>query len=139
MTVEEVADLADEAEVDDLADIALAHPVEHKRLDLARINAAETLSLGDIDDMARELGTDPSRLASVLARNPEKMGLEVAIVLAWILGRKRDPDLDLGHVRRFWQIEMVGVGTTKPNPKAPARTKTTPRSSGRRGSSPTRG
>ena len=137
MTAEAV-DLAADDEVEDLADIALAHPVVHKRLDLSRINVAEVLSLGDISDMARELGTDPGRLASVLTRAPEQASLDVAVVLGWVLGRKADPDLDIDTVRRFWQIELVGVGTTKPNPRA-ARKAKTPRSSGRHGSSRTRG
>lgn len=126
-----------EDDVEDLADIAAAHPVVHKRLDLSKINVLETLSLGDVEDMARELGTDPSRLQSVLARGGDHIAINVAIVLAWILGRKADPDLDIGEVRRFWQIELVGVGKSKPDP-TPARTKTR-RSSVQRGSSRTRG
>lgn len=129
--------LDDEPVVDDLTDVALANPVVHKRLDLSRINVLELLSLGDIADMARELGTSPDRLTDVLKRG-DKVGLEVAIVLAWIVGRKRDADLDIGTVRRFWQVELVGIGTAKPNP-TPARTKRTPRSSERLGSSRTRG
>ena len=128
----EAEDLVDD--VEDLADVALAHPVIHKRLDLARINVQETLSLGDIEDMARELGTSPDRLASVLTRG-DKVALDVAIVLGWIIGRKADPQLELDTVRRFWQIELVGVGV-KPDP-TPARTKTR-RSSVQHGSSRTR-
>lgn len=101
---------------DDLTAIANAHPVVHKRLDLARLNAKELLSLGDVEDMARELGTDPGRLQTVLTRGGSNVALDVAIVLAWIIGRKGDPDLSLDYVRRFWQIELVGVGTTKPDP-----------------------
>lgn len=126
----------DADEVIDLADIAADHPVKHVRLDLARINVRELLSLGDVEDMSRALGTDPGRLQTVLSRG-EGVALDVAVVLAWIIGRKADPDLPLDDVRRFWQVELVGVGTTAPNPRK-ARA-TTPRSPGRAGSSRPRG
>lgn len=126
-------DSADD-EVIDLADIAADHPVKHVRLDLARLNVRELLSLGDVEDMARALGTDPTRLQSVLGRG-DSVALDVAVVLAWIIGRKADPTLPLDDVRRFWQVELVGVGKSTPNPpKAP----TTRRSNGRAGSSRTR-
>ena len=53
----------------------------------------ELLSLGDVEDMARELGTDPSRLTSVLARGGDRIAIDVAVVLAWVIGRKADPEL----------------------------------------------
>lgn len=140
MTAEAIEpDPEPDEDVDDLTLVALEHPVIHKRLDLSKLNVAEVLSLGDIDDMARELGTDPGRLASTLARNPGAVSLEVSVVLAWIIARKRDPDLDIGTVRRTWWVDLVGVGTRKPPPDpTPARTRS-PRSSGRPGSSRTRG
>jgi len=121
----------------DLADVAAAHPVEHVRLDLARIDVRETLTIGDVSDMARELGTEPAKLQSVLTKG-SGFEIDVTVVLAWILGRKGDPTLSLDHVRRFWQIELVGVGTAKPDPTG-ARRATTPRSARRRGSSRKRG
>lgn len=124
-----------EDEVEDLADIALAHPTIRKRLDFRRLNAAEVLSLGDVEDMARELGTDPGRLQAVLAKGGDRIALDVGIVLAWIIGRKADPDLTLDYVRRFWRIEFVGLGTTDPMPALAKRR----RSSGQAGSSRTRG
>lgn len=128
----------DEVEdVEDLAEVAAAYPAVKKRIDLSRLNVLEVLSLGDVEDMARELGTSPDRLQSVFNRNPEAMVGRFGVVLAWILGRKRDPDLELDTVRRFWQIELVGVEAIKRNPpQARARTQ---RSSGRAGSSRTRG
>jgi hypothetical protein len=137
--IAERTDDEDEAEdeVDDLADLAAAYPVVRKRLDFSRLNVRELLSLGDVEDMARELGTDPGRLQSVLAADgaDQRIGLDVGLVIAWIIGRKADPELTLDYVRRFWYVEFVGIGTADPSP---ARTRTR-RSSGRAGSSPTRG
>ena len=123
----------------DLAAAVNAHPVRHVRLDLAKLDVREALSLGDVSDMARELGVAPERLQTVLARG-DHVAIDVTVVLAWILGRKADPELSLDHVRRFWQIELVGVGTAKPRPTgARAKRATTTRSPGLAGSSRKRG
>ena len=138
LTVEEVLTTSElEDEVEDLADVALAHPVVHKRLDLARLNVREDLSLGDVEDMARELGTDPGRPQAVLAQARRRGRAR----------RRHRPRLDnrpQGRPRPRPSTPCAGFGrsnswaSAKREPYArPGRGRR--RSSGRAGSSRTRG
>lgn len=118
----------------DLAAIATAHPTRTAVLDFARLDPATLLSVGDVADMAEALDASPADLLKVLAR-PGKPRLDVAVVIAWIIGRKAEPALTLEEVRRSWRIEVVGEGAVDPRP-ARARTR---QPSGRRSSSGSRG
>jgi hypothetical protein len=122
----------------DLAAVAAAHPVRHVMLDLERIEVSSLLSVGDIVDMAEALETKPEQLLKVLDRTGGKP-LDVLVVLAWIIGRKGEPDLELETVRRTWRVEVPGIGTADPTPAAAGKPRQRRRSSGPRTSSGSRG
>jgi hypothetical protein len=115
----------------ELADVAAAHKVRRVSLDFERLDVSELLSIGDIVDMADALGVAPQKLLTVLDRKGDKP-LEVLVVIAWVIGRKAEPELTLETVRRSWRIEVPGGPTVDPTPAARA-------SSGRRTSSRSRG
>jgi len=117
----------------DLAAVAAAHPTRTVVLDFEKLDPASLLSVGDVADMAEALGTSPDGLLGVLSR-PGRPRLEVALVIAWIIGRKAEPALTLETVRSSWRIEVRGEGVIRPRR---ART-TTAHSSGRRSSSASR-
>jgi hypothetical protein len=121
----------------DLSAVAAAHAVRHVTLDLASIDVREVLSVGDVVDMAGALGVAPETMALQLAPGGKIAGtvaLDVGLALAWVIGRKAEPDLTYELVRSTWQLELVGVGTRAPGPTPAA----TQRSSARRTSSPSR-
>jgi hypothetical protein len=95
----------------ELADIAAEHPVRHVTLDFSRLNVSELLT--------------------VLDRKGHKP-LDVLVVIAWVIGRKRDPELTLETVRTSWRIEPSEGPVVDPTPAARP-------SSGRRTSSRSRG
>ena len=64
MTADE---LVDDGDVLDLTAVAQAHPARRVRLDIAAIEAAGLLSVGDVVDMAEKLHTEPAQLAAVLS------------------------------------------------------------------------
>jgi hypothetical protein len=115
----------------ELADIAAEHPVRHVTLDFSRLNVSELLSVGDIVDMAAALDVAPEKLLTVLDRKGHKP-LDVLVVIAWVIGRKRDPELTLETVRTSWRIEPSEGPVVDPTPAARP-------SSGRRTSSRSRG
>lgn len=120
----------------DLSAVAAAHAVRHVTLDLATIDVREVLSVGDVVDMAGALGVAPETMALQLAPGGKiagKVALDVGLALAWVIGRKAEPDLTYELVRSTWQLELIGVGTRNPTPAA-----TTRRSSARRTLSPSR-
>jgi hypothetical protein len=119
----------------ELAEIAAAHPVRHVSIDFERLNVAELLSVGDVVDMAAALGVAPEKLLTVLNRSGTKP-LEVIVVIAWIIGRKAEPELELETVRRTWRIAVPGGPVVDPTPPPERKRR---RSSGRATSSASRG
>jgi hypothetical protein len=116
----------------DLAAVAKRHAVRHVRLDLEAIDVTETLTAGDVMDMAKVLGVAPETMAIQLAPDghiANHVALDVSLALAWIIGRKAEPDLDWETVRSTWQLDVPEVGTRNPTP---ARRKRTARASFRR-------
>jgi len=101
----------------DLASVAKAHRVRHVKLDLDAIDVRELLTVTDVLDMARVLGVAPERLAIQLApdgRIAERTALDVSLALAWIIGRKAEPDLQWQTVQSTWQLEVPDIGTHRP-------------------------
>jgi hypothetical protein len=119
----------------ELAEVAAAHPVRRVSLDFARLDVASLLSVGDIVDMAAALEVAPEKLLTVLDRKGDKP-LDVLVVIAWIIGRKSEPELELETVRRTWRIEVPGGPRVDPTPLVQGARR---RSSARRTSSGSRG
>jgi hypothetical protein len=114
-------ELADDGDVLDLTAIALAHPARRVRLDMAAIESAGLLSVGDIVDMSERLHTDPAQLAAVLTAGDPSTPYEVVLALAWIVGRKADPGLSYDEVRTTWRVESVAARSPDPTPPKPPR------------------
>jgi hypothetical protein len=109
----------------DLAAVAKRHAVRHVRLDLDAIDVRETLSIGDVVDMARVLGVAPEEMAIRLAPDghiANDVALDVSLALAWVIGRKAEPDLDWETVRATWRLEVPEIGTRNPTPARRKRT-----------------
>lgn len=99
------------AEPLDLAAIVDRHPIRVVRLDMAAVLLG--LSTGDMDDIEAALGVPFAEITTA----PR---LAVLAVLAWLIGRREDPDLTLDHVRTQWRVE-VHEDPTLPRPSKPRR------------------
>jgi hypothetical protein len=87
-------------------------------LDFSRIDASALLTYGDVLDMAEALNVDPADLTGYMAESSAggggRQAMEVGLVLAWIIGRKADPELQLETVQRTWRVEIVGADAGPP-------------------------
>jgi hypothetical protein len=114
-------ELVDDGDVLDLTAVAQAHPARRVKLDIAAIEAAGLLSVGDVVDMAEKLHTEPAQLAAVLSAGDPSTAFEVVLALAWIVGRKVDPDLSYDEVRTTWRVEAPVRAAPDPTPPQPPR------------------
>ena len=93
----------------DLDAIAARHPVRTVTFDVAV--AVNSLSTGDMTDLELVLGIDFADLANA----PR---FDVLAALAWLIGRREQPDLELEEVRRTWRIEPREDPTRSPRKSA---------------------
>lgn len=91
--------------------------LEIGRMDLKRLGVGEMLELS----RACELG--PGELGAAMRGDDRTLKARVAVGLAWIIARRREPALTLADVQT-WRLELVG---TEPDPTPPLET---PSSSG---------
>jgi hypothetical protein len=80
-------------------------------MDLSRLGMGEMLELS----RACELG--PGELAAAMRSGDRELKSRVAIALAWIIARRREPALTFADVQT-WRLEIVGP-TVAPDPTPP--------------------
>jgi hypothetical protein len=90
----------------DLAALARRHPVRVVQMDMAAV--IDGLSTGDMADIEASLGVG-------FADIKDAPRFELLCVLAWVLARREQPDLELAEVRRDWRIENVENPTPPPS------------------------
>jgi hypothetical protein len=84
-------------------------------LDMQRLDL-NALGVGEILELSRAAGVDPEELGGVMRKGNAAAKGRLAIALAWVIARRREPGLELEDVER-WAIEVRGAppaGPTRP-------------------------
>jgi hypothetical protein len=108
MTAEPVPIRPEQAPPLDLSAIVARHPIQVVYLDMAAV--LNGLSVGDMIDLEATLGIGFADIATA----PR---MSVLATLAWLVGRRADPDLTIDHVRAYWRIELREDPTLPRQPK----------------------
>ena len=108
MTAEPTPIRPDMAEPLDLSAIVARHPIQVVTFDMAAV--LNGLSVGDMIELETTLGIGFADIATA----PR---MAVLSVLAWLIGRRANPDLTLDHVRAYWRIELREDPTLPPQRK----------------------
>ena len=101
----------------DLSAILEADPPQRSAvLDLARFDITR-LGLGELLEISRALEIEPGELGAAM-RGAGADKARVGVALAWIIARRREPDLTFGDVER-WRIEIRGKNAPPADEEAP--------------------
>jgi hypothetical protein len=89
--------------------------------------------IGEILDLSRAVDVDPGRLGAVLTAGDTYTKARVALGLAWLIARRREPELTYQDVLT-WELEIRGAEVAAPAdpPPAPAPDAGAPRARPRR-------
>lgn len=84
-------------------------------LDMQRLDL-NALGIGEILELSRAAGIDPEKLGATMRAGDAAAKGRLAVALAWVIARRREPALELTDVER-WSIEVRGAppaGPTRP-------------------------
>ena len=101
----------------ELADILEeSGPREYVHLALDRLDIGK-LGVGDLLDVSEACGISPDDLGRALRNGTAITKAQVVVALAWVIRRRRQPELTLNDAKT-WHI-TASVGRPDPTPPAP--------------------
>lgn len=87
------------------------------RLELARMDLRR-LGIGELLEISRAVELAPGELGAALRSEDAVLKSRVALAIAWIIARRREPALTYAEVQT-WRIEIIGSPPATEDPTPP--------------------